>query len=206
MRLLVFLLFSVSLLHCNGQNIKEREVGGPCEDCQAALDFNTLDFELKSTITIEGYKVNDPKIRVSGTVYQVDGKTPAPNVILYIYHTNREGIYQQSDTPKGWERRHGYHRGWIKTDENGNYEFFTFRPAAYPNGRESEHIHIYIKEEGKVPYYIDSFVFLDDPLLTQKKMAKFSNRGGSGIVSFQLKNGHLTAKRDIILGMNIPDY
>jgi len=94
----------------------------------------------------------------------------------------------------------------MKTAADGKFEFHTFRPAAYPNTREPEHIHLYIKEPGKVPYYVDSYMFEDDPFLTEAKRTALHNRGGYGIVNLQLDNGNYTAQRDIILGLNIPNY
>ena len=133
-------------------------------------------------------------------------KRPAEDVILYIYHTNRKGIYETKGDEKAWARRHGFIRGWIKTAKDGKYTFYTFRPAAYPNGRESEHIHITVKEPEKNEYYIDEFVFDDDPLLNDSKRRSLDNRGGSGIVKPGMGNGSLIVKRDLILGLNIPDY
>lgn len=48
---------------------------------------------------------------VTGTVYRPDGRTPAPGVILYVYHTNAQGIYPKKGDETGNGRRHGYLRG-----------------------------------------------------------------------------------------------
>ncbi|HLV14913.1 MAG TPA: hypothetical protein VKY41_07015 [Xanthomarina sp.] len=39
-----------------------------------------------------------------------------------------------------------------------------------------------IKEPNKNEYYIDEFVFNDDPKLTQKVRVNLENLGGSGVV------------------------
>jgi len=203
------ILFSVLIMtSCKGQTDKPgaKLIGGPCEDCEAALDYKILNIDPKPILTIVGFSKTEPKIRITGRVIQPDGKTPAENIVLYIYQTNRKGIYEPSENPVGRENRHGKYRGWMKTDADGKFEFLTFRPASYPNREEPEHIHLYIKEPNKNPYYIDSYVFDDDPLLTQRERASLNNRGGSGIVKLENKNGILTANRDIILGLNIPGY
>ena len=133
-------------------------------------------------------------------------KTPADNVILYIYHTNRDSIYEPSSNPIGWEKRHGQYRGWLKTDSEGKYTFYTFRPSPYPQVQESEHIHIYIKEPAKTPYYIDNYLFLDDPTLQEEDINSQKKRGGSGLINLTEQNGILIGQRDIILGLNIPNY
>ena len=139
-------------------------------------------------------------------VFQNDGKTPANDVIIYIYQTNRKGIYERKGDEKGWARRHGFIRGWAQTGKDGRYTFYTFRPGAYPNRNVPEHIHVTVKEPGKNEYYLDDFHFDDDPLLTQAARDRLPNRGGSGISSPQLNAGILTIERDLILGLNIPNY
>ena len=121
------------------------------------------------------------RIGINGTVYKADGKTTAPGVILYIYHTNPKGIYAKKGDEKGWAKRHGYIRGWMKTDTKGEYKFVTIKPGSYPDRSEPAHIHITIKEPDKNEYYIDEFVFSDDTLLTAERKKKLENRGGSGV-------------------------
>ncbi|WMX17012.1 intradiol ring-cleavage dioxygenase [Aureispira sp. CCB-E] len=203
----IILLAFINLL-CKGQpdSKAERNVGGPCQDCVALLDFRLLTPNPKSVDSLPGFEENEPQIKITGTVFQRDGKTPADNVLLYVYHVDRNGIYQPSDAPVGWEKKHGQYRSWLKTGENGKFAFYTFRPAPYPEAREPEHIHIYVKEPNTIPYYIDSYLFESDPTLTEEKKQSLKNRGGSGIVRLEMKNGIWTANRDLILGLNIPDY
>ncbi len=204
------LLFSIltSFSACHAQHEKnppaDKIVGGPCEGCEAIYEYGNK--SLKSIDTLPGFDLNQPQLKITGNVFKKDGKTPAPNVIIYIYHTNRKGIYETKGDEKGWAKRHGLHRGWIKTDENGHYTFYTFRPGAYPDGSEAEHIHITIKEPDKNEYYLDEFYFSDDPLFTDKFKKRLQNRGGSGIVKPIRQYGMLTIERDLILGLNIPNY
>lgn len=206
MRALIFILtFSLAITACQSQTKKPTTiVGGPCEGCEAIFEYGNK--ELRAIDTLPEFETTEPKLKITGKVFQKDGKTPAENVILYIYHTNREGIYKTKGDEKAWAKRHGYIRGWIKTGTDGNYTFFTFRPASYPQGAEPEHIHLTVKEPDKNEYYIDEIVFDDDPLLTRDKREKLINRAGSGIVQPKLENGILTVHRDIILGLNIPNY
>lgn len=143
---------------------------------------------------------------MSGTIFKKDGKTPAPGVILYVYHTDNKGKYtpasKQTDA-----RRHGHLRGWIKTDERGRYEFNTIRPASYPSRSDPQHIHAILKESETSLYWIDDFLFQDDPLLTEKAKARQQNRGGSGVIKLvKNENGVWIGTRNIILGMNVSGY
>jgi protocatechuate 3,4-dioxygenase beta subunit len=147
------------------------------------------------------------RMEISGIIYQLDGKNPAPNVILYVYHTDAKGYYSPAPDATKNDRRHGHLRGWLKTNRSGEYKFTTIKPAPYPNGDIPAHVHPIVKEPDKNEYYIDEYVFDDDPLLTQEKRSKLENRGGSGIISLAKRSdGVWTGTRNIILGLNIPNY
>lgn len=179
-----------------------QQLGGPCEGCEAAMEYTT---ELHSVDTIPGYNNSSPQIHLSGRVLDQQGN-PVQGVILYIWQTDREGVYARPSDAKGWGRRHGKHRGWVKTDAGGNYKFMTFRPAGYPDRKDPEHIHLVVKEKGKIPYYVEDFLFADDPRLTPSRRNSLEKRGGSGILNLREENGILKGKRNIILGQNIPNY
>lgn len=103
--------------------------------------------------------------------------------------------------------RHGYIRGWVKSDARGRYAIYTVRPAPYPNSDNEAHIHPSIKEPGiETAYYIDEFVFDDDPLLTGAKRKKLPNRGGSGVLRVLVQGELQIAEHNIVLGLNIPNY
>ncbi|MDX1684987.1 MAG: intradiol ring-cleavage dioxygenase [Saprospiraceae bacterium] len=208
-RNLILFLSLTCFLSCNqaqqpgtAETHKEREVGGYCEGCEALLEYRG---ELSNTDTIPGFEAYEPKLVIKGTVYQNDGVTPASDVIVYFYHTNREGIYEPTDDPQGWEKRHGQHRGWIRTDDSGAYKIYTFRPASYPNTSNPQHVHITVKEPDTNPYYITSIHFKDDPLMQDSETGS-NPRGGPGLCEVDTVNGVQYVTRDIMLGENIPGY
>ena len=207
MKFIQFMTIILIAQGCKGQSSPSNNatilIGGPCEGCEAIHEYGNKD--LTSTATLPGYGENEPRLHIEGTIFHGDG-TPAKDVILYIYHTNSDGIYETKGDEKGWARRHGFIRGWIKTGSDGTYRIHTFRPGAYPGRSEPEHIHLTVKEPGINEYYIDDILFDDDPLLTQEKRKTLLNRGGSGLVLPIEKNGILTIRRDIVLGKNIPGY
>ena len=190
----------------NRTNTKGRHVGGPCEGCEAVHE-SPIPFNKLSWIdTLPDFNEPGPKMLISGVVYKADGKTPAKDVVLYIYHTDQKGNYSLKGNETGWGKRHGYIRGWMKTNEKGEYKFYTLRPASYPNSEAPQHIHPTIKEPDINEYWIDEYVFDDDPNLKPSERSKLPNRGGGGIIKLKNVNGILVGERNIILGKNVPDY
>lgn len=200
--LMTGLLLSAACSH--SQNPVRKKVGGPCEGCEAIYEYGQK--KLSPADTLPDYTEKGIRLKITGKVFLKDGKTPARDVILYIYHTDQTGLYTARNQEKGWGKRHGSLRGWIRTDASGQYTFYTLRPVAYPDRSEPEHIHLTVKEPGKNEYYLDDFLFENDPLLTAAKKAKLQNRGGSGIMIPEKMNDYFLIKRNIILGLNIPDY
>lgn len=114
------------------------------------------------------------KMLISGTVFQPDGKTPAPNVLIYIYHTDIEGFYGR----RAGEHKHGRYRGWMLTDANGKYEFLTIKPAPYPENRFAAHIHTTLTTADFREDWIDSYLFEGDTLISARERAEAGKRGG----------------------------
>ncbi len=216
LQLALFILVFIALSACKGQvnpptsnapadNNTGNLVGGPFEN--GDFMYIGMPEKISSVDTSAGWAQKGQKLLISGTIYKLDGKTPAPNVILYYYHTDTEGHYSSKPGLDQRVARHGYIRGWVKSDTNGHYAIYTVRPAPYPNTSFEAHIHPAIKEPGiEKEYYIDEFVFDDDTLLTAEKRKKLQNRGGSGVLRVLIKGDLQIAEHDIILGLNIPNY
>jgi protocatechuate 3,4-dioxygenase beta subunit len=201
---LLLIVATFVLYSCNqSQSQNSTKIGGNCEGCEALYEYGN--HVLNNVDTLPLYNTSNKKIKLTGTVYKKDGVTPAKDVILYIYQTNEEGRYPSKNSSRGWERNHGYIRGWIKTDADGKYTIYTFRPASYPNSTVPQHIHITVKEPDKSEYYVEDFYFADDPNLPSSFKTRAKPRGGSGVVTLK-GNKIKKATRDIILGLHIPNY
>ncbi|HMS70462.1 MAG TPA: hypothetical protein PKD18_20085 [Saprospiraceae bacterium] len=211
----IHLIFVGLMIGCQGQNLSIQP-----ESSTLSNDFDRnppyeykMPSQLSSIDTSDGWTQDGQKILLTGTVFLPDAKTPAAGIVLYYYHTDVHGIYAMNpakkyNMPKNeLGQTHGYLRGWIKTDSTGRYEIYTILPGAYPGRGEPKHIHVYIKESDQdLPYYIDDFVFDEDPLLTSAKRNKLENRGGSGVIRFGDQGGLLIGERNIILGLNVKGY
>ena len=205
----IFILTSINACSQNTVNKDintKKHVGGPCEGCEAIYEQAPSFDNMPAVDTLPDYNEPGPKIEISGIVYQRDGKTPAKDVIIYVYHTDQAGLYSTKENQTGWAKKHGYIRGWIKTNALGQYRIFTLVPASYPKSSNPKHIHPVIKEPGKTEYWIDDFVFDDDPLLPEKERTRARPAGGSGVLKPGMKDGMLRATRNIILGLHVENY
>ena len=182
-----------------------RLVGGPCEGCEALFEYGNKPLHAVDTLPTFAEAAN--KIKVTGTVFKSDGQTPAPGVILYVYHTDAGGEYPKKGNEEGWARRHGYIRGWVKTGADGRYTFYTFKPGTYPTRDAPAHIHITVMEPDGKYYYLNDYHFEGDTLLTERELNPSAPRGGgNGLLRLQNEEGLQVGKRDIVLGKNISGY
>jgi len=209
--LLLLTIACFSLSSCSQNNSQKKpaagsaKVGGNCEGCEAIYESPVPFEQLGNMCWLPDWDDKGTKLAVNGVLYKTDG-TPAAGVVIYIYHTDQTGVYPTQGDEKGWGRRHGYLRGWMKTNEKGEYKFFTLKPASYPGGRNPAHIHVTIKEPDKNEYWIDEYLFDDDPFLTEQERNHLQNRGGYGILKTKDVGNMLKAERHIYLGKNIPGY
>jgi len=201
------LLIVMHFISCaqSQNNVEYKLVGKPCEGCEAIFEYGNK--ILSSIDTLPDFNNGGMKIKITGKIFQSDGITPARDVILYIYHTDQQGLYTANDKEKGWGKRHGYIRGWIKTGKDGNYSFYTLKPGIYPDRSAPAHIHPTILEPNGKYYYLNSYHFEGDPLLTKNETSPESPRGGSsGLITLRKEGDLWVGKRDFVLGKNIPNY
>ncbi len=206
--LLIFVLSTSCAQKNNNDNqpaTSAQKIGGACEGCEAIYESPIAFEKLDELEWLPDWNDAGQKLAINGVVHHPDGSAAA-GVIIYVYHTDQTGRYTAGSNEKGWGKRHGSLRGWMKTNEKGEYKFFTLKPAPYPGGKIPAHIHITIKEPGKNEYWIDEYLFDDDPFLTLEERSHAENRGGSGIIKPILAGNILKAQRDIFLGKNIPGY
>jgi protocatechuate 3,4-dioxygenase, beta subunit len=114
--------------------------------------------------TLSKKSAKDEPMLISGTIFQPDGKTPAPNVLIYFYHTDSEGYYGRHA-----EVRDGHFRGWMLTDANGRYEFSSIKPAPYPSRTDAAHVHMTLTGLNFIEDSINTILFEGDPLIREKE-------------------------------------
>jgi protocatechuate 3,4-dioxygenase beta subunit len=213
---LVISILIISILtvvnSCQAQSQKKDDgkssdkiVGGRCDGCDVMWAGAPAHIDSKDTSA--GWNEPGQRLIISGKILKKDGRTPASNTILYYYHTDNEGYYSPAAGLPAEAKRHGHLRGWVKSDDEGNYAIYTIRPVPYPKENIPAHVHLLVKEPNiGNEYYVDELVFDDDKLLTASIRAGHENRGGSGILKVNTNGTVQTALHNIILGLNIPDY
>lgn len=154
--------------------------------------------------TSMSWNLEGQRMKIEGTVFQKDGKTPAAGIIVYYYQTNTGGEYAKTSAET---TRHGSIRGWMKTGTDGKYSIYTIKPGSYPGSTIPAHIHMIIKEPYMNEYFIDDINFDDDPFMTKTERDRQHQYAGPGIITLAKNNeGILSGRRNIILGLNIQQY
>ncbi len=99
--IILFAYISI-LTNCNGQNKndtkqtsvnvqKKKLVGGGCDGCE--LMYVGMPKNIKAIDTSAGWIEKGQKLLLTGTVYKLGGKIPAPNVVIYYWQTDNDGYY-----------------------------------------------------------------------------------------------------------------
>jgi len=158
--------------------------------------FDYSELHLNNTDTIPDFDIKPDKLKITGTIYQKDKKTPAADVILYVYQTDEEGNFEMKRDDL--HKRYVKHRGWIKTDADGKYTIYTFMPGKYVRSKELKQIHRVIKEPGKPEYELNSFFFNDDPLIPDLTLSCRAEAVKS-MLRLEKEGNMYVATKDIIL-------
>lgn len=112
------------------------------------------------------------RLIVSGKVFGKDGRTPLAGASIYVYHTDAKGLY----TPGTNDNKNPRLRGYLRTDEQGRYEFATIKPASYPNSTIPAHIHYVVTAPGYKERVFE-IVFEGDRFITDRIRADAAQEG-----------------------------
>lgn len=191
------------LLNCKGgtlaqeserdilSSIKKNAIADPASNWSGAGDAPS---DVGWTTKLAPDSDKGERIFISGTVFQADGKTPAPKTLIYLYHTDIYGVYGQNG-----EHRHGRYRGWMLTNSEGKYQFESIKPASYPNSTIAAHVHMTTTSRERKEDWIDSILFEGDRFISARE--RIPQKGGfQPIVQLTKRNdGKSYAIRDILL-------
>ena len=156
--------------------------------------------KISNTDTIPDFDIKENKIKITGTIYLADGVTPAKDVLFYVFQPDENGEYELKRDE--YRKRYVYHRGWVKTDADGRYTFYTFMPGKFLRVKELKQIHRVIKQPGKPEQELSSFFFNDDPLLPDLTLASRAKTVKS-MLKLEKEGDMYVATKDIKLSENI---
>lgn len=164
---------------------------------QESSIYDRAEDQLSNTDTIPDFRSKVNKLKLTGTVYQSDGVTPAKDVIIFIEQADENGDF---DLRRSGDERYVFHRSWVKTDANGKYTFYTFVPGNDRRYNQMSQIFPIIKEKSKEEVQLASLLFDNDPLLTKRCRKRLTKKGGENrILTTTSKDGLLIAEKDIVL-------
>ncbi|MFD2726057.1 hypothetical protein [Hyunsoonleella rubra] len=196
---LVCICVTSCFMALNAQSVaSKKDIADNYKKRHAIYDYSEAN--LNNTDTIPGFGTISDKLKISGTIYKSDGVTPASGVILYICQSDDYGNYHSK---KVNGKRVLRHKGWIKTDADGKYTFYTFVPGTYWPTKALMEIHGVIKKpNASEEYAIEHFIFDNDPHLRDSCRKKIEKKGLNNILKLDEKDGMLIGKRDIVLSQN----
>jgi len=114
---------------------------------------------------------------IHGRLVQRDGRSPAPGIIVFAYHTDDRGHYDEASRgPHSWRLK-----GWAITDAEGRFEFETIRPAPYPTRKQAAHVHLSL-EGPRLQRRWAGLLFEGDPLITPEERAASAKAGQFGSI------------------------
>lgn len=159
--------------------------------------YDHIEENLSNIDTIPDYELKANKLKISGVIYKSDGVTPAKDVILYVEQPDENGDF---DLRKTNDNNYVNHRGWIKTDADGRYTFYTFVPGSDRRYNQLQQLYPIIKEPSRDAYEVETFLFDEDPLLTKTCRKRMAKKGDpTRILKLNTEEGILVAHRDIVL-------
>lgn len=133
---------------------------------------------------------------VTGRVLGPDNKTPIKGASIYVYHTDIRGYYSGETTNSSNPRL----RGYLRTDDQGRYEYRTIKPGPYPQARVPAHIHYVVNAPGHREKVFE-IVFEGDQFLSSqiRESAKSEDSMYSLRAPDRDSNGVLRCVQDITL-------
>ena len=159
--------------------------------------------ELSDTDSIPDFASKENPLKITGTVFLSDGSTPARDVILFINQPDDNGNYE---VMKHLQKRYVHHRGWVKTNADGQYTFYTFIPGKDRSSRDLKAINLTIKEPHQMEYAGNEFIFDNDPRLTDSCRKRLQKNGVDNILKPVKEGELLVATKNIVLNSHRIEY
>lgn len=113
-------------------------------------------------------------LRIRGTLYRAVGATPAAGALIFAYHTDQHGLYNDAGAAHTWRLR-----GAVRTAADGTFEFDTIRPASYPQTSIPQHVHVELQTAEGL-FHAGEWRFDDDTRVGEDERAASARAGEFG--------------------------
>ncbi len=163
-------------------------------DCPTTTDILGPYFRQNAPFRNElPFRESDDKkpIRVVGTVFGSDCKTPIPNVLIDIWHCDENGNYDM-------QTEEFRCRGRFHTNENGDYFFTTFIPPAYGRVRP-KHIHYLVEKTAEHKELVTQLYFKGDERIKPKNWVVHPWDEKRILDIYENENGEAEVRLDLYL-------
>jgi hypothetical protein len=145
---------------------------------------------------------------LEGVLKDPNGR-PVPGARVGVYQTDANGVYTPRDVRTGrLDEPNARLFAYLRTDDQGRFDFTTIRPAGYPFAREDvpedhplrfipEHIHLDIEADGYASKSLQ-VVFDDDPRMNTD-WRKWAEDGGHPVIGLDENDGTLHGTVVVVL-------
>lgn len=148
-----------------------------------------------------------------GTIRNQRGE-PVKGALIYVYQTSAKGWYSDKAphiSGNSGDEKYARLFGYLTTDQDGQYEVRTIRPAGYPQSNLPAHIHIEIEVREPAPgatngtaalephTLISEIQFDDDPRQTKEMRARAARDGSLIFPVTRAADGAQHVKADFIV-------
>ncbi len=182
-------VYAFGFVSCN----KENGITTATADCKTTSDilgpFYRANAPFRSDLTFPNQKGTN--LIIKGRVYNQDCETLLNDAIVDIWQASDEGQYDNASEDF-------LHRGRLKTEEDGDYQFKTIIPGRYLNGDtfRPSHVHFRVTAEQhqelisqiyfKDDPYIESDPWASDPEAKMRILPMEKNEAGIQTVTFDI--------------------
>lgn len=155
-----------------------------------------------SSLSICSNEETGKHILIKGKILDQKGK-PISNALIHVFHADNNGYYAPTDSVNNSMAENDPRLfGFLRTDNSGNYELKTVRPASYPkqyNGRTiPQHIHFNISAEGFTERNFQ-MAFEDDPAMLLPYWKEWAKNLNYPVVKMIYSQGNAFGVNDIIM-------
>ncbi|MFD1061827.1 hypothetical protein ACFQ1Q_01115 [Winogradskyella litorisediminis] len=154
--------------------------------------------EISSVGIVPNYDEKETPFKIYGTIYMSDGITPAKNYTVTINQANENGDFLVD------ENDNLISAASLKTDQNGNYTFYTYVPGNDRRYNRLQEIFMKVETPNGGAYAMPTLLFDIDPMLTKRCRKQIAKRSdASRILKLTNTNDENIVKKDFILTLDL---